>query len=323
MKNTLLKVALLTLSFLVCGFGLTSTQDAQSPATPTANEAHFHHLHLNTLDPKAAIEFYTSRFDSEKARFAGLLDGVWAQKSWILFSKVQTPPISDLTSSIWHFGWGAENMKAEYERQQKLGTKFHTPLTDISDIGGNAGAKDLFYYAYVESPDKALIELNTANHHRFGHLHLFSADPIAAGEWYVKHFGAKGRIPTSRTPRMYRGFQIGPSVSLTVDNVNIIIFPAEYLKAAEPARWKDKVELESTKGHVVDHIGFSFDNLSEALEKMRKDGVKVTDEIRSLANGKIKFAFVEGPDKIRIELVEGHAKKNSPRGTDVGTVPRA
>ncbi|HEX9005131.1 MAG TPA: VOC family protein, partial [Blastocatellia bacterium] len=84
---------------------------------------------------------------------------------------------------------------------------------------------------------------------------------------------------------------------------------AEYLKAADPARWKDKVELESTKGHVVDHIGFSFDNLTEALEKMRKDGVKVTDEIKSIANGKIKYAFVEGPDKIRIELVEGHAKK--------------
>ena len=296
----------ITFSFLITG---NSQSQAGQTVPPSANEAHFHHLHLNSLDPKAAIDFYTSRFDSEKAKFAGLLDAVWTQKSWMLFSKVNTPPVSDLTSSIWHFGWGAENMKAEYERQQKLGTKFHTPLTDISDIGGNAGAKDLFYYAYVESPDKALIELNTAGHHRFGHLHLFSTDPIAAGEWYIKHFGAKGRIPTARTPRIYRGFQIGPSVSLTVDNVNIIIFPAEYLKAADPARWKDKVELESTKGHVVDHIGFSFDNLTEALEKMRKDGVKVTDEIKSIANGKIKYAFVEGPDKIRIELVEGHAKK--------------
>ena len=59
-------------------------------------------------------------------------------------------------------------------------------------------------------------------------------------------------------------------------------------------------------GHVVDHIGFSFANLAEALEKMRKDGVKVTDEIRTAAGGKIKYAFIEGPDKIRIELIEGH-----------------
>jgi catechol 2,3-dioxygenase-like lactoylglutathione lyase family enzyme len=314
-----MKLQLLVLTFLLSGFGLIAHNAAQekpptaSQSTPTAgsptNEAHFHHLHLNTPDPKGAIDFYTSKFDCEKAKFAGLLDGVWAQKSWILFTKVSTPPKWELDSAIWHFGWGAENMKAEYERQQKLGTKFFTPLTDISDIGGNTGAKDTFYYAYVESPDKGLIELNTANHHRFGHIHLFSADPVAAGEWYVKNFGARGRIPTSRTPRMYRGYQIGPSVSLMVDNVNIIIFPAEYLKTDYPDRWKGKVELESTKGHVVDHIGFSFDNLTEALEKLRKDGVTVTDEIKSVAGGKIKYAFIEGPDKIRIEVIEGHARK--------------
>lgn len=305
-KRPLLVSFFLFSATLMLGAFKLSAQEAK-PATLPTNEAHFHHLHLNSIDPKAAIEFYTSKFDCEKARFAGLLDGIWAQKSWMLFTKVSTPPASDLTTSIWHFGWGAENMKAEYERQQKLGTKFFTPLTDISDIGGNAGAKDLFYYAYVESPDKALIELNTASHHRFGHIHLFSADPIASGEWYIKYFGARGRIPTSREPRMYRGYQIGPSVSLTLDNVNIIIFPAEYLKKDYPDRWKGKVELESTKGHVVDHIGFSFENLPDALEKMRKDGVKVTDEIRTI--GKTKYAFVEGPDKIRIELVEGQARK--------------
>ena len=37
--------------------------------------------------------------------------------------------------------------------------------------------------------------------------------------------------------------------------------------------------------------------------------VKVTEEIRSVAGGKIKFAFIEGPDKIRIELIEGHPSK--------------
>src|SRR6185295_7157542 len=52
-----------------------------------------------------------------------------------------------------------------------------------------------------------------------------------------------------------------------------------------------------------------FVNLAAALEKIRKAGVKVTDEIKSAAGGKIKYAFIEGPDKIRIELVEGQAQK--------------
>ncbi len=302
----------------LCAFGLNAEQAPQEqkaaetkPAEPLMPEAHFHHLHLNTLDPAAAIDFYTSKFDCEKAKFAGLMDAVWAQKSWMLFTKVSKAPAWELTSAVWHFGWGAEEMKATYEKQVASGTKFFTPLTDISDIGNPNAPPGRFFYAYVESPDKALIEINTAGHHRFGHLHLFSADPIAAGEWYAKYFGAKRRstTPPSREPRFYRGHQIGPAMSLTMDNVNLIIFPVEYTKKAYPEHWKGKTEIESTKGRVVDHAGFSFANLSEALEKMRKDGVKVTDEIRSIANGKIKFAFIEGPDKIRIELVEGHASK--------------
>lgn len=275
---------------------------------PPAALAHFHHLHLNATDPAAAINFYTSKFDCEKGRFAGLLDAVWAQKSWMLFSKVSSPPPWELTSAIWHFGWGAEDMKATYQKQLDSGTKFFTPLTDISDIGGNKGATGLFYYAYVESPDHALIELNTAGHHRFGHLHMFSEDPVSAGEWYTKYFGAVRR-GGSREPRVYRDVPIGPSASLMMDNVNMIIYPIAYSRKAYPEHWKNQKEMSSTKGRVVDHVGFSVDNLAETLEKMRKDGIKVTDEIKSAAGGKIKYAFIEGPDKIRIELVEGHATK--------------
>jgi hypothetical protein len=102
---------------------------------------------------------------------------------------------------------------------------------------------------------------------------------------------------------------IGPSASLVIDKVNMIIYPISYSRKAYPEHWKNQKEMTSTKGRVVDHIGFSVDNLAETIEKMRKDGIKVTDEIKSAAGGKIKYAFIEGPDKIRIEIVEGHAQK--------------
>jgi catechol 2,3-dioxygenase-like lactoylglutathione lyase family enzyme len=284
-------------------------QTKPEETAPAVAPAHFHHLHLNATDPAAAINFYTTKFDSEKGRFAGLLDGVWAQKSWMLFAKVSSPPPWELTSAIWHFGWGAEDMKATYQKQLDSGTKFFTPLTDISDIGGGpAGATGRFFYAYVEGPDHALIELNTAGHHRFGHLHMFSEDPVAAGEWYTKYFGAVRR-GGSRETRIYRDVPIGPSASLVMDNVNMIIYPIAYSRKAYPEHWKNQKEMSSTKGRVVDHVGFSVDNLAESLEKLRKNGVKVTDEIKSVAGGKIKYAFIEGPDKIRIELVEGQATK--------------
>jgi len=272
---------------------------------PSMPAAHFHHLYLNTLDPAAAIDFYTRKFDCEKAKFAGVHDAVWAQKSWLLFNKVDKPPAWELTSAIWHFGWGAEDMKATYRKQLDMQTKFFTPLTPIPRVSPS------FYYAYVEGPDHALIELNTANHHHFGHLHLFSEDPVSAGLWYMKYFGAtrRGNTPPSREPRFYEGLQVGPSMSLMLDNVNIIVFPIEYSKKAYPGHWKGQSAMTSTKGRVVDHVGISFDNLHDALERLRKDGVKVTDEIKSAADGNVKYAYIEGPDKIRIELVEGRAHK--------------
>jgi len=270
--------------------------------------AHFHHVHLNATDPKTDIDFYTSKFDCERGNFAGALDAVWTQKSWLLFSKVSSPPKSEITSSIWHIGWGAENMKETYQKQLDSGTKFETPITDISDIGGG-NATGVFFYAYVDGPDHQLIELNTARHHNFGHIHLLSKDPVAAATWYAKEFGVNYvNRNTSTAPRMYRGFQIGPSASFTMDNVNFIFFPWQYAQVQWPELWKNRTEFESTKGHVTDHIGFSVDNLDDTIARLKKDGVTVTDEPRTVL-GKLKIAFIEGPDKVRIELVEGHAKK--------------
>ena len=281
---------------------------AAAQETP-APAAHFHHLHLNVTDPAAAIEFYTGKFDCEKARFMNLADAVWAQKSWLLFTKVSSAAPSEITSAIWHFGWGAEDMKATYQKQLDLGTKFDTPITALGDIESPDGkvlaSMPNFFFAYVQGPNKELIELNTANHHHFGHLHLLSDDPAAAGEWYVKHFGIKPPARGfGREKRFIRSHQIAPSASLMMDNVNIIIYPVEYARKVWPEHWKEGTKFESSKGRVVDHVGFSVDNLEETLARLRKDGVKVTDEIRTAAGGRLKYAFIEGPDSIRIELVE-------------------
>jgi catechol 2,3-dioxygenase-like lactoylglutathione lyase family enzyme len=287
--------------------GQTPGRDASAQSTPEVSKiaasAHFHHLHLNTTDPDAAIKFYTSKFDCERGKFAGLLDGVWAQNSWLLFNKVSKPPAWEPVSAIWHFGWGAEDMQATYQKQLDSGTQFFTPITQL---GPN------FYYAYVQSPDRALIELNTADHHHFGHLHLFSADPIKAAEFYIKYFGAKPRStwPPSPEPRFRKDVQIGPSASLMLDNVNIIIYPVQYSLKQYATYWKPgETSLAPTKDRVVDHVGISFDNLEQAVEQMRGDGVKVTQEIKSVAGGKIKYAFIDGPDNIRIEMIEGRAHK--------------
>jgi catechol 2,3-dioxygenase-like lactoylglutathione lyase family enzyme len=280
-----------------------------SPRAANKAAAHFHHLHLNATDPARAIDFFTSRFDCERARFGGKLEAVWAQKSWLLFDRAKSAPAWEPVSAIWHLGWGAENMRAEYERQIALGTRFFEPLTDISDLAGLPN----FFYAYVEGPDRALIELNTAPHHRFGHLHLFSADPVAAASWYVGHFGARPltnlQHASAREPRFYKGYQVGPSASLMMDNVNVIIFPQQFAERFYARYWAGREGLAPTKGRTVDHVAFSVDDLNEALRRLEAAGVRVADAPRRIPGTRVKSAFIEGPDRVRVEVVEGHARK--------------
>src|SRR5262245_46592190 len=93
-----------TLAWFLVALSSPAREPVQVPSQPAPPLAHFHHLHLNTLDPAAAVNFYTSRFDCEKASFLGK-DAVWAQRSWLLFNKVKSAPPAGLTSAIWHFGW--------------------------------------------------------------------------------------------------------------------------------------------------------------------------------------------------------------------------
>jgi len=280
------------------------------PPPPVVAGAHWHHLHINATDPDRSIEFYTTHFDAKEATFADGKEAVWTQKSWILFNKVKEAPSRKLNTAIWHMGWGAEDPRREYERQKAKGASFFAPLTDISIANG--GQRDRFYYMYVEGPDRTLIELNTAAHHHFGHIHLFSPDPIATGDWWIRTFGLTGRglsnAQTIRTPRYSTvGNQIGPSSSLYLDNVNFIIYPAAYARHAYQADWDGITELQPTRGKLYDHIGISVPRLEPALAALRKAGVKVTEEPKTWANGQVRSAFVEGPDKLAIELIEDHS----------------
>jgi catechol 2,3-dioxygenase-like lactoylglutathione lyase family enzyme len=188
-------------------------------------------------------------------------------------------------------------MQSTYQQQLAKGTRFATPITDISDlVGGNRQ----FFYAYVDGPDHALIELNTARHHNFGHVHMFSADPPAAGAWYAKQFGFRSFPQTEK--RVYRDVQIAPAAFVTADHVSMIIYPVEYRGGS----------FVSTRGRVVDHLGFSVDDLDATLARMRSDGVRITAEPRSLAEGRIKSAFIEGPDQVAIELIQDSTPKPPP-----------
>jgi catechol 2,3-dioxygenase-like lactoylglutathione lyase family enzyme len=266
-------------------------------------QTHFHHVHLNSADPARAIEFYTQHLLAEKTTFAGA-DAIRTQNSWILFNKVKQPPPHEVVSSLFHIGWGAEDMKAEFERQIRLGTTFQTALTDVVELFG-AGARDRSFFMYLDGPDHLTIEVQSAMNRNFMHVHMLSDDPVAAAEWYEKHFRLTRRDPALRTTRAYRGIPTGPSASLALDNVTILWYPTAYARVMYGAEWKGRTKYASPRGRVFDHVAFSVDNLDQTLERLKREGVKVLTI--PVSSGGMRTAFVQAPDNVELELVEVRA----------------
>src|SRR5688500_16829682 len=80
--------------------------------TPT-----FHHLHLNSVDPDAAIDFYAAQFPSaSRTTWAGEPALASANNVLVLFTKVDRPPATQPETAFWHFGWHVTDARASLER---------------------------------------------------------------------------------------------------------------------------------------------------------------------------------------------------------------
>jgi catechol 2,3-dioxygenase-like lactoylglutathione lyase family enzyme len=267
-------------------------------------QTHFHHAHLNSADPAAAMDFYTTHLNSEKGTFAGA-PALWTQKSWVLFNKTRQAPPAEVVSALFHIGWGAEDMKAEFERQIKLGTTFQTVLTDGVELFG-AGVRDRNFFMYLDGPDHLTIEVQSAMHHDFMHVHLFSDDPVAAAAWYETHLGLTPRSQ-NKNERVFRGIPTGPSAASQLDNVTFFWYPTAHVKALYGGQWKGRSEYASPRGRVFDHVAVSVDNLDQTLARLRGEGVKVLQAPKTTAG--VRSAFVQAPDNVEVEIVEGHASR--------------
>src|SRR5437879_13152350 len=76
----------------------------------------FHHLHLNSVDPDAAIDFYARQFPtSVRASWGGLPALASPNDDLVLFTRVATPPATPPQTANWHFGWHVTDTRASRE----------------------------------------------------------------------------------------------------------------------------------------------------------------------------------------------------------------
>jgi catechol 2,3-dioxygenase-like lactoylglutathione lyase family enzyme len=300
----------------------------------------FHHLHLNSVDPDAAIDFYVRRFStSGKASWGGLPALTAPNNVLVLFSKVTRPPATSPQTAIWHFGWHVPDTRASLESYQGRPDVTLLPLY-TTDEGGSvfissdswpstgrtpgltkaqiaeAKAKGVQPtrtggFGYMKGPDNALVEY-AGNHpaERFNHVHFYQDDPFCAQLWYQTHLNAPvfaGR--TSDAPLTEATCKVarGPDRSWpALDREGMFRAPSAAVVFGDVAfpcyMRQGEQPLASTRGQLYDHIALSVADLDAWVAKLRGEGVRFLEEPYKL--GDTRAVMIEGPSREALELVE-------------------
>jgi catechol 2,3-dioxygenase-like lactoylglutathione lyase family enzyme len=250
-----------------------------------AAAAGFHHVHLLASDPLATVRFYCARVPCKNE---ATLDqpGFDTGRGLVLISRASQIRLA--RTAFWHLGWGFPDIRAEYIRQLDLGTAFSHPLEYLHS--------DLFY-AYVRAPHGVEVELMPSQTEGFAHIHLYSAHPAVAGEWYVRFLGLRATRPLESKPVTIGRYTLSSMAALDAGGVSLTIFPKP----------EDVDELASTDGTGMDHLGFRVDSLDQKLLELRQSGARILSMPRETRPGE-RSAFVQGPDRMKIELMEFGAR---------------
>ena len=300
----------------------------------------FHHLHLNSIDPDAAIEFYTRLFPStRKGEWGGLAALHTPNDVMILFDKVDRPPPTLPQSAIWHYGWHVTDAQATVRAFKERSGVTMRPLYTSEEGGsvfissdtwpGPAGALGRTKaqiaearetgieplrkggFAYMSGgPEDALFEIaGDYPQERFNHIHMWHEQPFCALFWYQKHLnapvrqGAPDPAMTQANCRVTRG---ADRTWPALNREGMFRTPRAAVEFGDVALlWymnQGNEPLAPSRGQMQDHIGLSVAELDAWIDKLKGEGVRVLDGPYRL--GDARAAMIEGPSREAIELVE-------------------
>lgn len=303
-------------------------------SAPAVEPMHVHHVHLNSVNPKAAAEYYPKPFPASASTTTfNSLDAVRTGNLYLLFTRVATPPLNELTgpqTSVWHFGWNTPDSRKYNERFRAMGLEIAQmwdaadgTLVDMSSdaLPGLPTQEQILElrakgvqpsrqggFGYLRGPDGALVENAQAGQvERFNHIHMYHEHPLCAMRWYARHLGA--RIPPNANPAVASGECRQPYSPPTWPS--FFKFPG-FVREPFGAVFFDDISISirpwpggglvGTRGHIVDHWALSVSDLASTVARLTGQGIKFLEEIHAWGN--MRAAMIEGPDRVAIELVE-------------------
>jgi catechol 2,3-dioxygenase-like lactoylglutathione lyase family enzyme len=299
----------------------------------------FHHLHLNSIDPGRAIDWYTRQFPStKKGTWAGFPALLSPNNAMILFSTVTTPPASEPPSAIWHFGWHVTDVRASLAAFQAREDVELLPLYTTDEGGSVLVSSDTWPnlggvlgltkaqiaaarangvqppggggFAYMAGPDNALVEY-AGNYpaERFNHVHLWQQEPLCAQLWYQKHLNAPPRASFGAAPVTEADCKVPRGTDRTwpaLKREGMFRTPRAGVEFGDVVlTWyanQGEAPLVSSLGQLQDHIALSVTDLDAWVAKLRGEGVRFLAEPYAL--GDTRAVMIEGPSREALELVE-------------------
>jgi catechol 2,3-dioxygenase-like lactoylglutathione lyase family enzyme len=123
--------------------------------------------------------------------------------------------------------------------------------------------------------------------YRVDHLHLISPNIEETKDWYCDKFGGKVTFEGE-----FKGIKV---YYVDLNGFNIILI--ERLPDEEPL----PATIQTREG--LDHFGVAIENLDTAAAELKAKGVRFVVEPMQVRPG-LRIAYVEAPDKVRIELSE-------------------
>lgn len=259
--------------------------------------AGFHHVHLNAVDPERSIAFYTRSFPQTRRTQVAGWPALRSENAFLLFNRVETAASAAWDTAIWHFGWHSADTVADHRRLAADGVPFFRVPPPSGHMYGPDGND-------VEIAPRGSGTGGGPGPTAFNHVHLMSAAPLCAADWYEEILGLTRLGPRTPAPpdchvpfgpRRDPGNQIHePNVRLPMGEIVLSIYPNQ-----QPA-----ATLVSPIGHVLDHIALVYPDLPAAVPEFRRKGVRILRDLHRFGDTQAQAIFIEGPDAIAIELID-------------------
>ena len=235
----------------------------------------YDHLHLTATNAEEAVNWYSKHFggtpgsfnrgDSDVVQYP--IDRVFYNELSLIFFE-REPTGGSVGSGVDHIGFSMANVEEVTANVLADGGE------QIGEFVEFSGMK----IAFVVDPWGTKIELIDDPEARgLHHIHLSSPQPRETLIWYQSIFG--GEIV------QWKG--VLPAINYS----DVWLMVAQASESVAP-----------TQGRAIDHLGWASANLDDFGGDLRLNDVEFSMEPLSFRG--IRISFVEGPDGVRIEIVE-------------------